>query len=137
MAAPAALPHALWVHGPDGLVGTLYRSEPLAFSYCASWLANAAATPLHPAIPLGEGRIDTPYVAAFFENLLPEGDQRELISLREQVTTVFGLLSRVGGESAGAEVLPVLVPGERVMAERLVQKITSLSRGMCQRLASG
>lgn len=105
MAAPAALPHALWVHGPDGLVGTLYRSEPLAFSYSASWLGQAAATPVHPAIPLGEGRIDTPYVAAFFENLLPEGDQRELISLREQVTTVFGLLSRVGGESAGAYVL--------------------------------
>jgi len=105
MAAPAALPHALWVHGPDGLVGTLYRSEPLAFSYSASWLGHAAATPLHLAIPLGEGRIDTPYVAAFFENLLPEGDQRELISLREQVTTVFGLLSRVGGESAGAYVL--------------------------------
>lgn len=41
-------------------------------------------------------------VAAFFENLLPEGEQRRLISLREQLTSVFGLLSRVGGESAGA-----------------------------------
>ncbi|MBY0243041.1 MAG: HipA domain-containing protein, partial [Burkholderiaceae bacterium] len=105
MAAPAALPHALWVHGPDGLVGTLHRSEPLSFSYSASWLANPAASRLHPEIPLAEGRSDTPYVAAFFENLLPEGDQRELISLREQVTTIFGLLSRVGGESAGAYVL--------------------------------
>ncbi|MRV72956.1 type II toxin-antitoxin system HipA family toxin [Duganella sp. FT92W] len=105
MAAPAALPQALWVYGPGGLVGTLHPTEPLSFRYSASWLANAAATPLHPGIPLGDELIATPYVAAFFENLLPEGDQRKLISLREQVTTVFGLLSRVGGESAGAYVL--------------------------------
>ena len=105
MAAPAPLPPALWVYGPDGLVGALHPTEPLAFSYSPGWLAYAGARPLHPAIQLDAGQIATPYVAAFFENLLPEGDQRKLISLREQVTSIFGLLSRVGGESAGAYVL--------------------------------
>jgi serine/threonine-protein kinase HipA len=74
-------------------------------NYAASKLANPAATRIHPSIPKVAGQIDTPYVAAFFENLLPEGDPRKLISMREQVTSVFGLLSRVGGESAGAYVL--------------------------------
>jgi serine/threonine-protein kinase HipA len=99
------LPHALWVYGPDGLVGTLYPTDPLSFSYHDTWLANAAAGPLHPGMPLAPGMTDTPFVAAFFENLLPEGDQRKLVSLREQVTSVYGLLSCVGGESAGAYVL--------------------------------
>lgn len=105
MAGPNPLPNALWVYGPDGLVGTLHHTDPLAFSYSDAWLAGPGATPIHPSMPLLPGRMDTPYVAAFFENLLPEGEQRRLISLREQLTSVFGLLSCVGGESAGAYVL--------------------------------
>lgn len=105
MDGPNLLPSALWVYGPDGLVGTLHHTDPLSFSYSDAWLAEPGAAPIHPSMPLAPGRIDTPYVAAFFENLLPEGEQRKLISLREQLTSVFGLLSRVGGESAGAYVL--------------------------------
>ncbi|KQQ87158.1 hypothetical protein ASF77_16310 [Massilia sp. Leaf139] len=65
-------------------------------------MATPGAAPIHPELPLAGGMLDSPYVAAFFENLLPEGDQRTAISMREQVSTVFGLLARVGGESAGA-----------------------------------
>ena len=36
--------------------------------------------------------------------------------------------------AAAAEVLPVLVPAERVMAERLVQKVTSMDNRMLRRL---
>jgi serine/threonine-protein kinase HipA len=100
-----ALPPALSVYGSDGLVGTLYPTDPLSFTYSEAWLATPGATPLHPGLPLGRDTLETPFVAAFFENLLPEGDQRKLVSLREQVSSVYGLLSRVGGESAGAYVL--------------------------------
>lgn len=110
----AALPAALSVFGPDGLVGTLYPDEPLAFSYAPSWLDNSAATALHPGIELAPGRANSRFVTAFFENLLPEGDQRKLISMREQVSSVYGLLWKVGGESAGSVVL--LPEGEQPQA---------------------
>lgn len=102
MATRLPIPHALWVYGPDGLVGTLHNTDPLAFSYNDAWLSTPGAEPIHPNLPLSSGLLDAPYVAAFFENLLPEGDQRTVISMREQVSSVFGLLARVGGESAGA-----------------------------------
>lgn len=105
MAKRMPLPAALSVFAPDGLMGTLYPSEPLSFRYSRGWLDRPGAQPLHPALPLGAEPIDSPFVTAFFENLLPEGDQRKLISMREQVSTVFGLLARVGGESAGSVVL--------------------------------
>ena len=105
MATRAPMPGALWVYGPDGLVGTLYNTDPLSFSYSATWLSTPGAAPIHPDLPLATEVSSTPHVTAFFENLLPEGDQRTVISKREQVTTVFGLLARVGGESAGAYTL--------------------------------
>lgn len=101
----SALPASLSVFGPNGLVGTVYPGEPLAFSYAQSWLDSPGATALHPALVLVPGRTDSRFVTAFFENLLPEGDQRKLISMREQVTSVYGLLCKVGGESAGSVVL--------------------------------
>jgi serine/threonine-protein kinase HipA len=102
MATRAPIPAALWVHGPDGLVGTLHNTDPLSFSYSDAWIATPGAAPIHPNLPLAPGPSDAPYVAAFFENLLPEGDQRTVISMREQVSSVFALLARVGGESAGS-----------------------------------
>lgn len=53
-------------------------------------------------MPLAAGRTNSPYVEAFFENLLPEGELRNGISMRERVTSVFGLLAKVGGDSAGS-----------------------------------
>ena len=121
MATATPLPAELWVVGPDGLVGTLHHTDPLSFSYAATWLAQPFATSIHPSIPLSPEPIQTPYVSAFFENLLPEGEQRNLISLREQVTTVFGLLAKVGGESAGAY---VLVPAGEKPAPPIYQQLT-------------
>lgn len=75
MAGAARLPCALSVFGPLGLVSTLYPTDPLSFAYASAWLAQPGATPLHPSVPLSGGAIDSFYVAAFFENLLPEGEQ--------------------------------------------------------------
>lgn len=51
---------------------------------------------IHLKVPLAVGRTNVPQVAAFFENLLPEGEPRSLISVREQVTSVFGLIFALG-----------------------------------------
>lgn len=107
-------PALLSVYLDDEHVGTLYPTSPLAFEYDAAWLADPHARAIDVTIPLQTGKIDSACVYAFFENLLPEGDQRQIISLRHQVTSVFGLLAAVGGDTAGAV---VLVPfGERPQA---------------------
>lgn len=115
------IPDALWVYGPEGLVGTLHNTDPLSFSYSHTWLATPGAKPIVPGLPLTPDQVETPAVAAFFENLLPEGDQRKVISIREKVSTVFGLLSRVGGESAGAF---VLVPEGETLQSPIYQHLT-------------
>lgn len=114
-------PVALSVFGPEGRIGTLYPDEPLSFAYNSEWLAASAATPLHPDIPLAAGRIDSPFVTAFFENLLPEGDQRKLIISREKVSSIYGLLWKVGGESAGSV---VLLPEGEVPQAPVYQQLT-------------
>jgi serine/threonine-protein kinase HipA len=120
-ASAKRIPNALWVYGPDGLVGTLHNTDPLSFSYSETWLATPGAKPIVPGLPLTPAQVDTPAVAAFFENLLPEGDQRKVISIREKVSTVFGLLARVGGESAGAF---VLVPEGETLQPPVYQHLT-------------
>lgn len=117
----ANLPDSLWVYSGDEHVGTLYRTEPLEFDYSAFWLTKEGAFPLHPNLPVAPGRTHTPYVHAFFENLLPEGDQRKLISMREHVSSVFGLLAAVGGESAGAY---TLVPEGKAPEKPVYQSLT-------------
>ncbi|MDQ9172022.1 type II toxin-antitoxin system HipA family toxin [Oxalobacteraceae bacterium R-40] len=100
----------LSVYMGTDLVGILYDTEPISFAYDASWLSHPQARPLSDDIPLQEGRNDSAFVYAFFENLLPEGEQRKLISLKYQVSTVFGMLARVGGDTAGS--IALLLPGE-------------------------
>lgn len=120
-ASTKRIPDALWVYGPDGLVGTLHNTDPLSFSYAETWLTAPGAKPIVPGLPLAPGQVETPAVTAFFENLLPEGDQRKVISIREKVSTVFGLLARVGGESAGAF---VLVPEGEALQAPVYQRLT-------------
>jgi serine/threonine-protein kinase HipA len=98
------LPKHLWVYLEDTRAGTLHRTEPLSFTYDSEWIAQSRA-PIHPDIPVAPGVIQTPILHAFFENLLPEGDQRRLLALRHHVTSVFGMLAIAGGDTAGAIVL--------------------------------
>lgn len=100
-----SLPDSLWVYMGQDRVGTLYPTDPLSFEYAAEWIASAGARPLLGPIALRPGRLSMPQLHAFFENLLPEGEQRRLIGLRYQVSSVFGLLAVVGGDTAGAIVL--------------------------------
>lgn len=102
---PSLLPAILNVYWDTRLVGILLNQTPLTFSYHAQWLSDPQAKPLCPLIPFGQEMQATPAVHAFFENLLPEGDQRTLLTRKYQVTSVFGLLAMVGGDTAGSIVL--------------------------------
>lgn len=103
------------------LVGTLHNCEPLAFSYDPGWLTKPHAKPLSVKIPLVEGLNETPYVYAFFENLLPEGEQRNLIHLKHHVTSVFGMLATVGGDTAGSI---ALLPPRQQLTPPIYNKTT-------------
>lgn len=90
----------------DGkLVGTLHNRDPLAFIYSDDCLSGLLPNPFANVIGLAAGAIATPAVLAYFENLLPEGDQRRALEQQHHVTTVFGLLSKAGWDTAGAVVL--------------------------------
>ena len=115
------LPVNLWVYMGHDKVGTLYPTDPLSFEYFAEWIASADPKPLHPHIKVVPGRLAMPELHAFFENLLPEGDQRKLIGLRYQVSSVFGLLAMVGGDTAGSI---VLVPEGQEPTEPVYQNLT-------------
>ena len=102
---------SLAVYLGDAYVGTLYPDTPLAFAYDARWLRHPQARALAAGIPLQVGKIAGDQVYAFFENLLPEGEQRQTISRRHQVSSVFELLALVGGDTAGA--VRLLPPAEK------------------------
>ena len=87
------------------LVGTLHNKEPLTFTYSEDCLGGLLRNPFANVIPLESGDIATPAVLAYFENLLPEGDQRRALQELHHVSTVFGLLSKAGWDTAGAVVL--------------------------------
>lgn len=87
------------------LTGSLYDTNPLSFSYADDCLNGLVKVPFSGIIPLQQGAISSIEVTAFFENLLPEGDQRSLLESSRHVSTVFGLLSEVGGDTAGSVVI--------------------------------
>ena len=90
----------------DGkLIGQLYDRSPLSFKYSEECLAGELPTPYGKMIPLEAGEIATPAVHAYFENLLPEGDQRVNLENKFHVSTIFGLLEKVAWDSAGYVVL--------------------------------
>lgn len=98
----------------DVLVGTLLDETPLKFEYDYSWLNQAHATPISPNISLSPQTHAGEAVEAYFENLLPEAGLRDLLKIKHQTTTTFGLLSVIGGDTASAYSL--LPEGEQPQA---------------------
>ncbi len=93
-------------------VGTLFDERDVwAFQYTEAWCSHLAGFPITAALPLHttlqrDGATQRP-VQWFFDNLLPEETLRAVISQEEgiQAADAFGLLERLGAESAGALVL--------------------------------
>ncbi|EHL24811.1 HipA N-terminal domain-containing protein [Acidovorax sp. NO-1] len=94
------------------LVGTLRDADNIwAFQYASTWLESPSAFSLAPSIPLvSEWQVDGASVRPvqwFFDNLLPEELMRQVLAKEVEVesTDAFGMLERMGMESAGALVL--------------------------------
>lgn len=96
-----ATPRHLDVYQNDLLVGALQDTSPLTFRYRGAWLNHKGATALGEKLPLIADAQQNIAVQSYFENLLPEGDIRRLLSISRQATTIFGLLEAVGGDVAG------------------------------------
>jgi serine/threonine-protein kinase HipA len=96
----------------DRWVGTLVDEHDVwAFQYTEAWCSDPTGFPITAALPLHtalqrDGATQRP-VQWFFDNLLPEEALRVVISQEEgiQAADAFGLLERLGAESAGALVL--------------------------------
>ena len=90
-------------------VGSLQEVAGLwSFQYTPDWLANPKGFALSPHIPLSaqpllDGASQRP-VQWYFDNLLPEEDQRVLLAkdARLDAADAFGLLAWYGAESAGS-----------------------------------
>lgn len=85
-------------------MGTVHDTSPLAFEYASGWLERQDAFPLS-VIALQAGRVTSPQVQAFFENLLPEGELRLYLAEQRKASTLFSLLLAVAGDTAGAFVM--------------------------------
>ncbi len=100
--------HALNVFRGEELVGTLFNEEPLRFVYSGTWLQKAGAKCIAPDMDILTAEHAGHAVVAYFENLLPEAAIREFLKIKYQTSTIFGLLSAVGGDVAGdLSLLPV------------------------------
>jgi serine/threonine-protein kinase HipA len=73
--------------------------------------------PLSASLPVSADPLRAPAVQHYFDNLLPEGEVRELLcrQFHLDATDDFGLLARIGAESAGA--LSIVPSGELPVAE--------------------
>lgn len=90
-------------YGPVRM-GTVHDTSPLDFEYASGWLERQDAFPLS-VIALQAGRVTSPQVQAFFENLLPEGELRLYLAEQRKASTLFSLLLAVAGDTAGAFVM--------------------------------
>lgn len=102
---------ALDVYRNDRLIGTLFDETPLRFRYADAWIQANDAEPIAPMLGLHQQEHTGELVYAYFENLLPEGDIRRYLSISQHATTIFGLLSAVGGDTASG--LSLLPQGEK------------------------
>lgn len=85
--------------------GTLSVLEGrLSFQYSVSWLAQPQAMGLSLGLPLQGEAFEDQQCRAFFADLLPEGQLRQLIAQQFQISRQndFGLLEVIGGDCAGA-----------------------------------
>lgn len=85
-------------------VGELKRDEDLvySFAYDSDWLQYEKKFPLSLALPLRSEPYGNKYTLSFFENLLPEGEVRNVIGRAHQVESPYEFLKEFGGDCAGA-----------------------------------
>ncbi len=87
------------VYRGNELVGQLLEGQKLQFNYADTWL-EGGHQPISPTLTFSSKQHSGLPVESFFENLLPEAAIRDLLKLKYQVSTTFGLLAVIGGDTA-------------------------------------
>ncbi len=98
------------VYRDDQLVGQLIDDNQLQFIYSDTWI-NEKNSAIIPTLSISKKEHIGETVDSFFENLLPEAGIRDLLKLKYQVSSTFGLLSVVGGDTASD--LTILTEGQQ------------------------
>jgi serine/threonine-protein kinase HipA len=102
------------------------KEERLSFQYEKSWLSFKDRFPLSLTLALADktyGHLET---KSFFENLLPEGEIKDLLEAhgKNSIRTEFGFLQEFGGDCAGAfKILP-----EKAKASKIIRPRKELKR---------
>jgi serine/threonine-protein kinase HipA len=98
----------------ERIVGKLELTEPgvIRLTYERRWLDDVASFPISISLPLRAAPFEQE-AAAYFANLLPEGDARAAVCAKLGISlgNDVALLRALGGECAGA--LTLLEPGSR------------------------
>ena len=94
-----SVPKKLFVYRGEVLVGTLLDELPIKFVYDATWQQKHQEA-ISPNLGISQSEHSGLAVESYFENLLPEAGIRDLLKLKYQTTTTFGLLSVIGGDTA-------------------------------------
>ena len=123
----------LVIYYQDMVVGHLEfdSDERLSFQYDKSWLAFKDRFSLSLTLSLDEkiyGHIET---KSFFENLLPEGEIKDLLEAhgKSSIKSEFGFLQEFGGDCAGAfKILPEKVKPPKIAKTRKELKLDVIYR---------
>lgn len=95
--------HVLY-HGKR--VGELHQTDSgrLSFVYSQEWLRSETPRVISQSLPLREEAFEERACIGFFDGLLPEENNRELIAKNLGITSRndFAMLKEIGGECAGA-----------------------------------
>lgn len=91
----------------DKLVGKLNQNEDLvhSFKYDSTWLDSSDRFQLSTALPLRLESFGNKATLAFFENLLPEGEVREVLGKDYHIKSSFEFLKEFGKDCAGAVIV--------------------------------
>ena len=103
------------------------------FSYDPDWIALRGAFPISVTMPFGSERIASDIFLPWAANLLPESEQLRTVGqiLGMARSDVIGLLSAIGGDTAGA--LSIGQPGRTASVQwRPIGKSDDLERVMNQ-----
>src|SRR6476660_9879529 len=124
--------NSLPVYFEQRLVGTIdVDKHGPAFTYDPKWIALRGAFPVSRTMPLCSERIPTETFLPWAANLLPESEQLRTLGqlLGMARGDVIGLLSAIGGDTAGA--LSIGQPGRTASVQwRPIGKSDDLERVM-------
>lgn len=95
---------SLYVFYENQRVGIFSRDDNLisSFSYDERWQNSTNSFPLSLAMPLSEQTFGNKITLSFFENLLPEGDVRDVLERDHNIHGSFEFLEHFGQDCAGA-----------------------------------